>query len=293
MNYFKTFVNWIGNLVNLAKMRIKPTNQNLDLDSDLYAEMQGLREEAVKNQKKEMSSKEYLAAVKNLENITVDFILALRMAFLMSSRFEGHANFLVFRYFDLLIEAVASVHFLIKEGMLNSAKRELRYILETSIKLSFIDVVYTDKSLKWKKDELKKRTPFSKWLEVWKSEFIFFEDFKEAVEFKNAIKSAYGDLSQEIHISIQQLENYESRSKKGEPIGLEKSKTFAKITKQTFQVYDLCLPLIYHCLGLSLAGDIFTLNFDDNRNWKFHKGKYTRRLSTCFDYKHERQNRKT
>ena len=54
----------------------------------------------------------------------------------------------------------------------------------------------------------------------------------------------------------------------------------------------MVLVLIFHGLGLGLAGDVFTVALDDIQTWKFHKGKYVSTLAKYFDYKVERKQRR-
>ncbi|WP_342740023.1 hypothetical protein [Bradyrhizobium sp. B117] len=56
-----------------------------------------------------------------------------------------------------------------------------------------------------------------------------------------------------------------------------------------FQVYDIVLVRMFYGLGLSMAGDIFTSILDDETKWRFHS---VRRMSRCFDCKHERRVRR-
>jgi hypothetical protein len=47
----------------------------------------------------------------------------------------------------------------------------------------------------------------------------------------------------------------------------------------------------FNALGMGLAGDISVHILDDMKDWPFHKTKFTKLLSSYFDYKHERKNR--
>jgi hypothetical protein len=79
------------------------------------------------------------------------------------------------------------------------------------------------------------------------------------------------------------------RDARGESPGMESVSTLNRFNDLVFKVYDLILVRVFVNLGLSMAGDIFTGMLDDQKSWRFHKGKYVSRMSTCFDYKHERK----
>lgn len=73
---------------------------------------------------------------------------------------------------------------------------------------------------------------------------------------------------------------------------MESVSTLNRFNSLAFQVYNIVLVRMFYGLGLSMAGDIFTSILDDETKWRFHKAPFVRRMSRCFDHKHERRVRR-
>jgi hypothetical protein len=111
-------------------------------------------------------------------------------------------------------------------------------------------------------------------------------------EANAAILSLYGDLSVYVHAAVPQFQSAMTRERKGESAGMESVSTLNRFDSLAFQVYDLVLVRLFYNIGLSMAGDIFTTVPDDEPKWRFHKAPFVRRMSRCFDCKHERRVRR-
>ena len=109
-----------------------------------------------------------------------------------------------------------------------------------------------------------------------------------AKEFCDELTDVYYKQCAYIHPSQRQIEELVARAESGKPLGFDTAAELRKIGQLMFRLYDMLLILHFHGVGLGLAGDILVQCFDDEPKWKFHKGKYTRRISSYFDYKAER-----
>ena len=84
----------------------------------------------------------FAAASKRSETLVADYALGLNAVSLMSTRSSAYGEVLLsLRMLDLLIESAISTLSLIREGMLNPARREMRFLLEASIKAWWCDSV--------------------------------------------------------------------------------------------------------------------------------------------------------
>jgi hypothetical protein len=131
----------------------------------------------------------------------------------------------------------------------------------------------------------------SKHFEDYVAELSYFPDFEKPDEADAEMLSLYSELSGFVHPAVPQFEHALSRSRHDEGPGFESVAALNRFNKLAFRVYDLVLVRLFHSIGLSMAGDIFTVALDDEPRWRFHKGKFMARLSRCFDYKHERKER--
>lgn len=176
-----------------------------------------------------------------------------------------------------------------KKGLQNAARRELQFLLEAAVKLSSRDFHPEATSFEERLAGLSDR---SKHFEDYVASLSYFDEFEKPDEANAQILSLYGELSHYVHAAEQQFQAAINRARRDEAAGMESVATLNRFTKLAFQVYDLVLVRIFHGIGLSMAGDVFTGILDDEPKWWFHKGKFVGRLSRCFDYKHERRGRR-
>jgi hypothetical protein len=225
-------------------------------------------------------------ALRRMKGISSDFIRALNYAALQGTRFSAQDDFLIFRFAPSFVESVLSIQLLAHEGLQNAARRELRFILEAAVKLSAQDYCKKAKDFEARLAGLSAR---DKKFEVYAKGLTYFSSFENPQEANTEVQSLYAELSGFVHASEPQFRAALNRNRKSETIGMETVATLNRFNDLFFQVLDIVLVRIYHGFGLSLAGDTFIQCFDSESKWRFHKGKYTKRMSRCFDYKAERQ----
>lgn len=260
-----------------------------DSTSDPFVAMAQKRDQ-LRQQYKEgvLDTQPFKNALAYLHSIADDLIVAQTYVRIQGARFSAGNDYLLFRFAPQLAESVLSVTMNAREDLQNSARRELRYLLEASVKLSCRDSQVGAQTLDDRLSGLDDRT---KRFEDYVSGLGYFEEFEKPEEANAAILSLYSELSRDVHVTVPQLQGVITRDNRGETPGREGVATLNRFNKLAFQVYDLALVRIFYGLGTSLAGDIFTGVLDDEPQWKFHKGKFVGRMSRCFDYKHERQQR--
>jgi hypothetical protein len=236
-----------------------------------------------------LESRPFQDAIQYLEDIAFDFLVAHCYIRLQGARFGAADDFLLFRFAPHMVEAVLAVTQNAREGLQNFARRELRFLLETTVKLSTRDVHAGAQSFEQRLSGLNDR---KKRFEDYVGELQYFGDFEKPEEVNSAILSLYAELSNYTHPAVPQFEGMMSRIARGEDFGRESVATLNRFNKLAYQVYDLVLVIAFHSIGLSMAGDSFTAFLDDEPQWRFHKAKYVARLSRCFDYKTERKERR-
>ncbi len=223
-----------------------------------------------------------------LEGIGQDLLIAMTLVRLQGARFSAGDNYLVFRFAPHLVESVIAITASAREGLQSAARRELRFLLEAAVKLSSRDFHPKAKSFEERLAGLNDR---DRRFEDYVASLTYFAEFDKPEEANAAVLSLYSELSRAVHATATQFEEALSRSQRGEDAGMESVATLSKFNKLTMQVYDIVLVRMFHGLGLSLSGDIFTSILDNEPRWRFHKAKHVARLSKCFDYKHERRAR--
>lgn len=233
-------------------------------------------------------SKDYSEQITKLDLITQDFILALKFSsFFLERCPDFRENSISVLAITDLLETSLMIRMIVKEGFLNPAKRELRYIIELAIK-----AVYVDQNM-WR-DPLPEKLKFWKKSvnqasitpEIYKIDFIFFEENNDLVE---DVKRCYGRACKYVHPSVHQIKERIDLALQGVTIGLETAKELKEIVDEIFLVYSFVLVFIFHGIGHSTVGELFEGVWNTMPKWSFHWNKYILEIDKYFDYKHERQ----
>lgn len=236
--------------------------------------------ESLSNKKSEWedkvyNSQQYQQEVKYLNDISMDFVDSLRTVAVYSTRAGNlYDNFLCIRAIDDILQSSIGILSMIQNGIHNTVRRELRYLLEMITKYVFVDYAKMSESLNIKTDYLKNEIPNSSIEIVDEYSTPFSSPLKE--EFKSEIKDFFYKACAYVHPSKRQIDEQIRNYGKGHTIGFESAKMFSDINKVVYRAYDMILVMMFHSFGFSMSGDLFEQIFNDNQKWKFHKGKYTK-----------------
>jgi hypothetical protein len=193
---------------------------------------------------------------------------------------------LTFRLTDDLLESAIAASTNVESGALNPAKRELRYILEQSVKYAFVDQ-------RMQKHPVEKKLTFLQFRDIElvdaaRDVGLFVPDaIKETL--LNELGPLYGQLSEFVHPSHRLADDRIRRSRSGHYIGSHTVKDVREVNSLAKRVFDI--GLLYCCqpLGPSLVGDVMLNSWEDVAWWPFHYTPYMRALSDLYDYKDERR----
>jgi hypothetical protein len=235
-------------------------------------------------------SKRYNDAHIHLQRLVQDFAVALRARWLAVTRHPDSSNWLLQNSVDDLLESGIGLPVLAREGIFNVARRELRYMLEATVKY-----VYVDQQLPGDAS-LEERVKFlGDKAKVPRSSVSPISDISlqmvEPEPFRNAVRQSFASLSGYVHPSREAFEERLRRASRGEFSGFEGPRVLESFNRLASQTLDLVLALNFEGIGRTFSGDLFIQIFDDNANWKFHRTTFTAQVSRYFDYKVERQGR--
>lgn len=254
----------------------------------LQKNIEKTKEKSTKYKSEIFNSQQFQQELKYISNITFDFIEAIRQISIYSTRSkEIYQQLLTIRASDDIIQSAMGIRFLTMDGLQNMAKRELRYLIEMSTKYLVIDQEMMGKTIKEKTHYLRTRIPNSS-IDVTERLLTYFDSELDK-QFKDEIRDFYYKACAYVHPSQKQIEEQLRNYDNGFMLGFESAKSLQNTNKIVFRAYDIILVLLLTGFGHSMAGDLFINNFDNNRKWKFHRGKYINHFSKLFDYKHERQ----
>lgn len=237
-------------------------------------------------------SKEFQDELKFLQRTRDSFIMAFTAISLYSSRSPYLCRkSLLFVDSDDILQSSLSYAALVPDGILNVARRELRYILETVCTHYYVDSQQFDRPLD---DRVAFLHSLGRQPKIELLGEVQFEAFGETdrVAFVNDVSQLYSLLCAFVHPSAQQIEERMRRAEAGRSSGFEGVEDLRHLNRDVFRTLDVVLAVYFHALSIPLSGDIFIQILDQNKDWKFHKGKWCAIISHYFDYKLERQSRR-
>lgn len=227
---------------------------------------------------KTFNSQQYQQELKYIRDISADYIETLKAIFFYSTRGgDIFNNFLCIRAIDDLIQSAIAILSLVENGIHNTVKRELRYLIEMITKYVIVDYYKMGASFDVKTEYLRDEIPNSSIDIV--NEYLtpFLVDTRE--QFHSEIKDFFYKACAYVHPSKKQIDEQVRNYEQGNTIGFESSKMFNDINKLVFRAYDMILTMVFHSFGYSMSKDLFEQIFNNNPKWKFHKGKYIKEYS--------------
>jgi len=235
------------------------------------------------------SSKRYQAAEAHLDRLVQDFAMGLRSSWLAFSRFPQSDEWILQRSIDDLLESVVALRGVSREGTFNAARRELRSLLESTVKYVYVDQqLDRDASLKERIRFLgdNSKVPRSSISPI---DDVTLRMVADKEDFPQAVRRSFSALSGFVHPSRRASEERLARVARGEFTGFEGPKVLEAFTQLASQTLDLVLALIFEGIGPDFSGDLFVSLLDEAPKWKFHKTKFVSQVSGFFDYKVERR----
>ncbi|MFD0992017.1 hypothetical protein [Tenacibaculum geojense] len=199
---------------------------------------------------------------------------------------SGERNFFL-RMIDDILQSVISIEILAKEGISNTCRRELRYLIELSIKSCLIVNNTTKQSFEDQIDEYEKLLNSSNINPINTLKFFYLKDKEE--EFKTETKRLYGYLCKYSHSSSHQIRERLAKAEIGRTIGYEGIQELRELNNDIEKVLAIVSVMIFHSVAQYVVGDFLVEPNGETVNWYFNQSKYINMIDAEFDYKHERQ----
>lgn len=246
------------------------------------------QEKIAQHRENVIGSQQYQQEIKYLNDISMDAIQAIRTISLYSLRAKFiYDEFLSIQSSDDLLQSIIGIRGLVANGIHNMPKRELRYLIEMTVKYLIVDQEKMGQPLAEKTQYLANNIPNAS-IDVIDRLSTPFDTTLDK-QFKNEVKDLFYKACAYVHPSKRQIEEQIDNYTKGVHIGFETARMLSDINKLIFRSYDMILTLLFIGFGPSMSGDIFINIYDGEPKWKFNKGKYIQQYSKLFDYKAERQ----
>lgn len=235
-------------------------------------------------------SADYKAQITRLERVTHALVEVIHASWAESSRHSPIVDgLLLYTSTDDTLESVVAILDLVKVGVHNAARRELRYLLESSVKHVFVDQQLPDVKTHSRDDRisyLASDVPRSS-IEVVKQVQVLFGKLDDLSNYQTDVKSLWSRMSGYVHPSVAQTSQRMQRAARGAYIGFEDVKALRQIVDDIVKAYDMLGVMWLTGAGPSAAGDILTAF--ETPDWAFARTKWLPAMSRYYDYKAERK----
>ena len=175
-----------------------------------------------------------------------------------------------------------------REGGLSVAKRELRFLIESSIKLSFVH------QQKYKSSVQDKLTEFDK--ELSSPSISIKRDLNLNMlpaglrdVFSEDVGRLYGKMSEYVHLTPEQILERITAVDAGRTLGREGSAEAQELNNLISKGFAASLVLLLHSVPEYVAGDWLVAPDGSTIDWYFVGSRFVAGIDSYFDYKHERQ----
>ena len=172
------------------------------------------------------------------------------------------------------------------EGMLNVVKREVRFLVEVSVKLCFVQQQSYDSSARVKiklfDKELSSGKLSIKNLNLWCFTDCIKNNFQEEVGRINGLTSDYA------HLTPKQIEERIAAVDSGRTSGKEKPEDIQELNDLVSRGLACVLVLLFHSVPSWVAGDWLVEKDGSSIDWYFMQSRFVAAMDGHFDYKAER-----
>jgi hypothetical protein len=240
---------------------------------------------------KELESKEYKNAWVQFQTMKNCLLHCTLFSYYDTIRdgISDKTNFFL-RMVDDISQSTISIETLAKEGITNTCKRELRYLIELALKATIITKSSTKTDINEQIEEYKDLLNSSNINPINRLKLDFFNEQDEK-EFKTEVKKTYGLLCNYTHASAEQITERVKNASNGKSIGFEGVEELRSLNELVEKVFSQVIVFVFNSVPQYVVGDYLVESNGDINNWYFKKSKYISLIDETFDYKHERQNK--
>lgn len=237
----------------------------------------------------ELNSDAYKDEWRRFIDMRKSITYCLSFCYLNSTRdgISSERNFFL-RMIDDIIQSVISIEIIAKEGIVNTCRRELRYLIELSIKSCLIVNNTTMHTFKEQINEYESLLNSSNINPINSLKFSYLQPDHED-EFKTEVKRLYGYLCKYSHSSSHQIRERLARAEIGRTIGFEGVQELKELNNDIERVFTVVLVMIFHSVEQYVVGDFMVEPNGETVSWYFNRSKYINIIDQQFDYKFERQ----
>ena len=187
-----------------------------------------------------------------------------------------------------VLQSSVSILTLAMEGMQSVAKRELRFLIETSIKICFVQQQSYSSAIGEKLSAFKNELS-SQRISIKQNINLSMLPDGMGEAFTEEVGRLYGLTSSYVHLTPSQIQERIAAVDAGKTAGKESAEDIAELNKLTSRGLAASLVLLFHSVPEYVAGDWLVEENGAAVEWYFAGSRFIAGMDSNFDYKHERQ----
>ena len=191
---------------------------------------------------------------------------------------------------DDILQSTVAIKCLAAEGIRNSCRRELRYLIELSIKACLLSQQHSEENAEDQISEFHKTIESTNISMINQIDFYFLKEAEKA-NFITETKRIYGELCLYVHATPQQMQERISLDLRGRYIGREGTNELKELNDEIGKALSYVLILFFHAIPDWCVGDYIVEQDGSTVATYFSKSKYFSYIDEYFDYKCERQDK--
>ena len=217
------------------------------------------------------------------------FIDWMRFCILDTARdINFHENHLLSFLNQDILETLMGVLIHVKEGIHTPAIRESRYLLELSIKLTYIQqqnyAMAIDEKLSTFNNLIK--SPSISPMRDIELHYLGADSVKS---FLVDVGRLYGESSNFVHVTPESINYRRNRLSNDRILGRESASDLKQLNDILQKMYAASIIFISHSIPQYVVGDWHVDSGGELINWYYLKSKYISEIDSTLDYKHERK----
>jgi len=232
---------------------------------------------------------ELAEAIRETEFIIRSYLAGLSFLIYDTARDPSYIyNHLLSCLSQAVLQSAVSISALATEGLLNVAKRELRFLLESSVKIAHVQQHGYASTVEEKLQAFDKELS-SQSISIKKHINLTLLPESDQDAFREEVGRLYGLTSDFVHLNPMQIIQSIEAAKSGITAGKERPSDVLELNRIAERVMASSLVLLFHSVPEWVAGDWLVEGNGASVEWYFTKSRFVAAMDSSFDYKHERQ----
>lgn len=224
-----------------------------------------------------------------VRQIVDSYLLGINFVFSDSSRdAKFWDNHLLSYLAQDFMESAVSIFHLVRIGTVSVARREIRFIIESSVKVCYVQQKNYNSSIKDKLAEFNKELSSSK---ISIKDALVLDMLPKELhdDFDGEVGRLYGRTSEYVHLTPQQIQE---RITARDAIGVEQTPRpmgFGAFSDLLSRGLASSLVFLFHSVPTHVTGDFIVPSDGGLIDWYFTGSRFIAGIDSYFDYKCERQ----